>query len=90
MTVPPEHAEFARRVADAGVQDWRATFESLAAATGVGVDDLVHFALVRWASAGAEALLAVDPQVLDDLLAARAREDWPAVAGLLDWLASGR
>ena len=65
-------------------------FRGLSEATGVPVDDLVHYALVRWASAGAEALMAIEPQVLRDLLDARRREDWPAVAGMLDWLASGR
>jgi hypothetical protein len=50
----------------------------------------VHHALVRWVSAGAEALLSVAPAVLDDLVAAREREDWPAVAGIIDWLTAGR
>ena len=67
-----------------------ATFTGLAAATGVPADDLVHYALVRWASAGAEALLSLDPQVLDELVSARTREDWPTVAGIIDWLDSGR
>ena len=90
MAVPPEHEEFARRVADARLTDPRPTFEALSAETGVPVDDLVHFALVRWASAGAEALMAIEPRILDDLLEAKDREDWPAVAGMLDWLAAGR
>ena len=90
MPVPPEHAEFARRVADARVVDPMPALRNLSAATGVPLDDLVHFALVRWASAGAEALLAIEPPVLDELVAARAREDWPAVAGMIDWLAAGR
>ena len=90
MTVPPEHREFARRVADARAVDPMPTFAALSAETGVPLDDLVHYALVRWASAGAEALMSVEPQVLDELLAARAREDWSAVAGIIDWLESGR
>ena len=89
MPVPPEHAEFARRVADALAVDPMPTFRNLSRTTGVPVDDLVHFALVRWASAGAEALLAIEPEVLRDLIAARAREDWAAVAGIVDWLDSG-
>jgi hypothetical protein len=55
----------------------------------VPVDDLMHHALVRWVSAGSEALLSVDPQVLKDLAAAREREDWAAVAGIIDWLRAG-
>ena len=65
------------------------TFAALAEATGVPVDDLVHFALVRWAAAGSELLMAVEPQALRDLVEAREREDWERVAGIIDWLASG-
>jgi len=90
VTVPPEHREFARRAEDARLVDPMPTFQALSQATGVPVDALTHLALVRWASAGAEALLAVRPQVLDDLIDARHREDWPAVAGIIDWLAAGR
>jgi hypothetical protein len=89
VPVPPEHREFARQAEAALVVDPKPTFESLSAATGVPVDVLVHYALVRWASAGAEALLAVEPQVLRDLVAARKREDWAAVAGMIDWLEAG-
>ena len=49
-----------------------------------------HLAPVRWASAGAEALLSIEPRGLDDLPEARRREAWAAVAGILDWLAAGR
>jgi len=90
MTVPPEHQEFARRTRDALEVDPMPTFRALSQSTGVPVDELVHFALVRWASAGAEALMAIEPQVLRDLVEARRREDWPAVAGMIDWLEAGR
>jgi hypothetical protein len=33
--------------------------------------------------------MALEPQVFRDLLAAREREDWRAVAGIIDWLAAG-
>jgi hypothetical protein len=89
MSVPPEHREFAARVEASRHQDWRPTFERLSAATTVPVDDLVHHALVRWVSAGSETLLAVEPQALRDLFAARDREDWEAVAGIVDWLRAG-
>jgi hypothetical protein len=84
-----DHAAFREAVAASRHQDWRPTFENLSAEVGVPVDDLVHHALVRWVSAGSEALLSVEPQALRDLLAARDREDWPAVAGILDWLRAG-
>lgn len=87
--VPPEHAEFARQVAGSRAVDPLPTFHNLSAATGVPVDDLVHHALVRWVSAGAEALMVVPPQALQDLIAARAREDWATVAGIVDWLEAG-
>lgn len=89
-SVPPEHREFARQVESSGHVDPMPTFENLSAATGVPVDALVHHALVRWASAGAEALLSLEPQALRDLIAAREREDWDAVAGIVDWLKAGR
>ncbi|HEX8084470.1 MAG TPA: DUF6027 family protein [Solirubrobacteraceae bacterium] len=90
MTIPPEHQEFARRVEATRAVDPMPTFEALSRTTGVPVDDLVHHALVRWASAGAEALMALEPQVLRDLVDARRREDWEAVAGIVDWLDAGR
>ena len=90
MAVPPEHREFARRAEDARLVDPMPAFEALSSATGVPVEAIVHLALVRWASAGAEALLSVEPQVLDELIDARHREDWPAVAGIIDWLEAGR
>lgn len=90
MNVPPEHREFAERVEAAAAVDPLPTFRNLAEATGVSADALVHYALVRWASAGAEALLSIHPQVVDELVDARRREDWAAVAGIVDWLDAGR
>lgn len=89
MTVPAEHRAFASRVAEAKVQDPMPTFAALAETTGIPVDDLVHYALVRWAAAGSELLMAIEPQALRDLVAAREREDWDRVAGIVDWLAAG-
>jgi hypothetical protein len=77
-------------VAASRLQDPRPTFERLSEEVDVPVEDLMHHALVRWVSAGSEALLAVDPCVLQDLVAAREREDWAAVAGIIDWLSAGR
>ena len=33
--------------------------------------------------------MAVEPQALRDLIDARRREDWDAVAGIVDWLEAG-
>lgn len=69
--------------------DPRPTLENLARNTGLTYDDVVHHALVRYASSGAEALLAMEPQALRDLIAARKAEDWVKVAALIDWLEAG-
>lgn len=87
--VPPEHREFARQAEMSLQTDPMPTFENLSKATGIPVDTLVHHALVRWTSAGAEALLSIQPQALTDLIAARQAEDWPKVAGIVDWLEAG-
>ena len=90
MTVPPQHRAFAATVEASRLQDPMPTFERLSEETGVPVDDLVHHALVRWVSAGAEALMQIEPKMLEQLFEARKREDWKAVAGIVDWLESGR
>ncbi len=88
MDVPPEHQRFADEVAASKHQDPMSTFANLSAATGVPVDDLVHYALVRWAASGSELLMATEPLALHQLVEARQREDWATVAGIIDWLAS--
>ena len=65
------------------------TFRRLGEATGVPVDDLVHYALVRWVAAGSEALMSATPQMLAELAAAWERQDWEAVGGIVDWLLAG-
>ncbi|HEU4656815.1 MAG TPA: DUF6027 family protein [Capillimicrobium sp.] len=89
MTVPPQHREFARQVEASRAIDPMPTFAVLSEETGIPVDDLVHHALVRWVSAGAEALMAIEPPVLRELIDARRREDWRAVGGIVDWLEAG-
>ncbi len=89
MEIPEQHREFAEAVAASRLQDPMPTFEVLSRATGVPTEDLVHHALVRWVSEGSEALMLVEPAVLRKLVDARARKDWDAVAGLIDWLAAG-
>jgi hypothetical protein len=89
VDIPPEHQEFASHAEQALAVDPMPTFTALSKETGVPVQTLVHLALVRWASAGAEALMAIEPQVLRELIAARAREDWSSVAGIIDWLEAG-
>jgi hypothetical protein len=80
---------FRTAVALSRLVDPRSTLENLARNTGLTYDDVVHHALVRYASSGAEALLAIEPQALRDLIAARKAEDWAKVSALIDWLEAG-
>lgn len=69
--------------------DPHTTLMNLAGSTGVPYEDVVHHALVRYASSGAEALLAVEPFALRQLIEARKREDWAKVGAIIDWLEAG-
>jgi hypothetical protein len=89
MEVLPEHREFKRTVDASRLVDPMPTFRVLSANTGIPLDDLVHLALVRWASAGAETLMAIPPLTLRELIEARRREDWAKVSGIIDWLEAG-
>jgi hypothetical protein len=80
---------FRDAVALSRLVDPRPTLENLARNTGVTYEDAVHHALVRYASSGAEALLAWEPQALRELIAARKAEDWTKVAAMIDWLEAG-
>jgi hypothetical protein len=65
------------------------TFTRLAENLGVPVDDVVHYALHRWAAAGAEALLSGPPEVLRDLLDAAEAGDLERVRGIAAFLVAG-
>lgn len=85
-----EHADFAAQVAAARLQDPAPTLRTLSEVTGVPVDDLRHYALVKFVAAGSEAILACGPDPLRELVAARQAERWDRVAGIIDWIAAGR
>jgi hypothetical protein len=89
MSTQDPDQNFRTAVALSRLVDPRQTLENLARNTGLSYDDVVHHALVRYASSGAEALLAIEPQALRDLIAARKSEDWAKVAALIDWLEAG-
>jgi hypothetical protein len=89
VSAPDPNQNFRTAVALSRLVDPRQTLENLARNTGLTYDDVVHHALVRYASSGAEALLAIEPQALRDLIAARKSEDWAKVADLIDWLEAG-
>ena len=80
---------FRDSVALSRLTDPRPTLENLAHNTGLSYEDVVHHALVRYASSGAEALLAWEPQALREVIAARKAEDWKKVAAIIDWLEAG-
>jgi len=65
------------------------TLEALARHTRLPVEHVVHHALTRYAADGAEALLALEPWSVRELIAARRAEDWAKVAAIIDWLAAG-
>jgi hypothetical protein len=69
--------------------DPRPTLENLARSTGLTYDEVVHYALVRYASSGAEALLAFDSMALRQLIEARKAGEWDKVGSIIDWLEAG-
>ena len=89
MSSQDPNQNFRTAVALSRLVDPHQTLENLARNTGLTYDDVVHHALVRYASSGAEALLAFEPQALRELIAARKAEDWAKVAALIDWLEAG-
>jgi len=89
VTARDSNQNFRDSVALARLVDPRPTLENLARNTGLNYDDVVHHARVRYASSGAEALLAIEPQALRDLIEARKAEDWAKVGALIDWLEAG-
>jgi hypothetical protein len=89
MSGPDSNQNFRDSVAVSLLADPRPTLENLASNTGLTYEEVVHHALVRYASSGAEALLAWDPYALRELIAARKAEDWRKVGSIIDWLEAG-
>lgn len=89
MSAQDTNQNFRDSVALSLLADPRPTLENLARNTGLPYEDVVHHALVRYASSGAEALLAWDPHALRELIAARKAEDWRKVGSIIDWLEAG-
>ena len=80
---------FRESVALSRLVDPRPTLENLARSTGLTYEEVAHHALARYASSGAEALLALEPQALRQLIEARKAEDWAKVGAIIDWLEAG-
>lgn len=94
------HAAFRAEVAQRTRLDPMPTLEQLSALTGVPVGALARHALVQWSSAGAEALLALGPREVADLIAqidevaadapqAERAAAYDRLAGRVRWLAAG-
>ena len=80
---------FRRQIAASRMQDPMPTLRTLAANLGVPVEDVVHYALHRWAAAGSEALLCGPPEVLSRLRDAADTGDIEAVRGIVAFLMAG-
>lgn len=89
MSPQDTNQNFRDSVALSLLADPKPTLENLARNTGLPYEEVVHHALVRYASSGAEALLAWDPHALRELIAARKAEDWRKVGSIIDWLEAG-
>jgi hypothetical protein len=89
MSGHDSNQNFRDSVALSMLVDPRTTLENLARSTGLTYEEVAHHALVRYASSGAEALLAWDPHALRELIAARKADDWVKVGSLIDWLEAG-
>jgi len=89
MSGRDSNQNFRDSVALSLITDPRPTLENLARSTGLTYEEVVHHALVRYASSGAEALLAWEPHALRELIAARKAGDWLKVGSIIDWLEAG-
>ena len=89
MAAHDSNQNFRDSIALSLLADPRPTLENLARNTASTYEEVVHHALVRYASSGAEALLTFEPQALRDLIAARKVGDWAKVGAIIDWLDAG-
>jgi len=94
------HANFKAEVASYTLADPLPTLERLSESTGIPAGCLARYVLVKWAASGAEALLRMDPVVLQQLQAHVARaeaagtaaarlEAYEALRQMIAWLAAG-
>ena len=94
------HANFKREVAASALLDPGPTLENLAAFVGLPVGAVARHALVRWVSAGSDALLEVGPTWVRRLAEPVRRAEaagtdearlaaYTELRGLLGWLAAG-
>ena len=101
-TWPPDdpHANFKSDVAIYSTTDPLPTLERLSAGTGIPVECLIRYVLVKWAASGSDALLAMGPIVFEQMRQhvdraeaagtdeARLRA-YAALRDIVSWLAAG-
>jgi hypothetical protein len=101
-TWPPSdpHANFKAEVANYTTANPLPTLEHLSAETGIPVESLIRYVLVKWAASGSEAMLAMGPIVFEQMRAiveaaetdgrdeARLKA-YHALKQMVDWLAAG-
>jgi hypothetical protein len=80
---------FRAQVAASLADDPMVTMRTLAANLGLPVEQVVHYALHRWAAAGSEALLSGPPEVLVQLQEAADAGDLERVRGIAAFLLAG-
>lgn len=94
------HANFKSDVANYTTTDPLPTLERLSAGTGIPVECLIRYVLVKWAASGSEALLAMQPIVFEQMRqqvdrAERAATDearlraYAALKDIVSWLVAG-
>jgi hypothetical protein len=92
------HANFKAEVACYTAADPMPTIENLSKGTGIPVDCLIRYVLVKYAASGSEALMAMEPIVFRQMRehVARAEEDgtdaaklkaYTALKEMVEWLA---
>jgi hypothetical protein len=94
------HANFKAEVANYTTADPLPTLRRLSAGTGIPVECLIRYVLVKWAASGSEAMLAMGPIVFEQMraLVDRAESDgtegarlraYDALKQIVTWLAAG-
>jgi hypothetical protein len=94
------HANFKSEVANYTTTDPLPTIERLSAGTGIPVDSLIRYVLVKWAASGSDALLAMGPIVFEQMRehvdrAESAATDeaklqaYAALRDIISWLVAG-
>lgn len=91
------HANFKAEVANYTTADPLPTLERLSAESGIPVESLIRYVLVKWAASGSEAMLAMGPIVFQQMrdIVSRAESDggtearlkaYEALKQIVSWL----